>query len=236
MNKICWKQLSDRWANEGFGKEHMDTIDYDAPRDFMDTMLNEANNNDSEIGYHTIAMSIVGISVAFTNRKDGTYLRPRSTVPNPADKSSTNQKTLFGWFRHSVQYHTLGISYLDRISRSSRKVLWRNSSTDFWRRKRKYWWCKMSLHAISTAWVSTSSPRRKSFHTLNIFFIIIRLLDSPRVRGPLSSNRILGPQNPDWLFERFLKRIVCHIKLLRIFILKIIIFQLEQHSLEAFLQ
>ena len=49
----------------------MDTIDYDAPRDFMDTMLNEANNNDSEIGYHTIAMSIVGISVAFTSRKDG---------------------------------------------------------------------------------------------------------------------------------------------------------------------
>lgn len=42
-------------------KEHMDTIDYDAPRDFMDTMLNEANNNESEIGYHTIAMSIVGL-------------------------------------------------------------------------------------------------------------------------------------------------------------------------------
>ena len=41
----------------------MDTIDYDAPRDFMDTMLNEANNNESEIGYHTIAMSIVGILV-----------------------------------------------------------------------------------------------------------------------------------------------------------------------------
>lgn len=47
-------------TNEGLGKEHMDTIDYDAPRDFMDTMLNEANNNESEIGYHTIAMSIVG--------------------------------------------------------------------------------------------------------------------------------------------------------------------------------
>ena len=50
-------------TNEGLGKEHMDTIDYDAPRDFMDTMLNEANNNESEIGYHTIAMSIVGILV-----------------------------------------------------------------------------------------------------------------------------------------------------------------------------
>ena len=82
MNKVYWKQVSDRWANEGLGKEHMDTIDYDAPRDFMDTMLNEANNNDSEIGYHTIAMSIVGISVAFTNRKDGLnpFLTPWSTA------------------------------------------------------------------------------------------------------------------------------------------------------------
>ena len=33
----------------------MDTIDYDAPRDFMDTMLNEANNNESEIDHRFCA-------------------------------------------------------------------------------------------------------------------------------------------------------------------------------------
>ena len=54
----------------------MDTIDYDAPRDFMDTMLNEANNNESEIGYHTIAMSIVGILVFKSLRRRVCPLSP----------------------------------------------------------------------------------------------------------------------------------------------------------------
>ena len=54
----------------------MDTIDYDAPRDFMDTMLNEANNNESEIGYHTIAMSIVGILV-FKSLRRRVHVRVR---------------------------------------------------------------------------------------------------------------------------------------------------------------
>ena len=100
----------------------MDTIDYDAPRDFMDTMLNEANNNDSEIGYHTIAMSIVGILVA---KHLWTTDMGRSCQPGKETTLDiiTNKKSLFGWIGHSVKYDSLGFSHLDGISRSSRKVL-----------------------------------------------------------------------------------------------------------------
>ena len=72
----------------------MDTIDYDAPRDFMDTMLNEANNNESEIGYHTIAMSIVGILVLKGLRLracDVLYVRGAREATSDVQKCSNNK-------------------------------------------------------------------------------------------------------------------------------------------------
>ena len=41
-------------------KDHIDTVDYENPRDFMDIMLVEASQPDSTIGYNTVVMTIMG--------------------------------------------------------------------------------------------------------------------------------------------------------------------------------
>ena len=41
-------------------KDHIDTIDYENPRDFMDIMLIEASQPGSTIGYNTVVMTIMG--------------------------------------------------------------------------------------------------------------------------------------------------------------------------------
>ena len=41
-------------------KDHIDTIDYENPRDFMDIMLIEASQSGSTIGYNTVLMTIMG--------------------------------------------------------------------------------------------------------------------------------------------------------------------------------
>ena len=42
-------------------KDHLKTIDYENPRDFMDIMLIEAADKKSSIGYNTIVMTIMGL-------------------------------------------------------------------------------------------------------------------------------------------------------------------------------
>jgi len=44
-------------------KDHLDTIDYENPRDFMDIMLIEAADKKSSIGYNTIVMTIMGLYI-----------------------------------------------------------------------------------------------------------------------------------------------------------------------------
>lgn len=72
-------------------KCHLDTIDYDNPRDFMDIMLIEAADPKSSIGYNTITMTIMGLVNMFV------------VLNEPVNQN----QSLHWWWRYRFEYDPL---------------------------------------------------------------------------------------------------------------------------------